>query len=273
LDHVSDIADMMFQVPLELNPSRNARFRSALAAAHEIIHRKVNRRRAMANPPRDLLTLLLQAERLSEQQVMDEVVTMIVAGHESTAIPLTWVWRLFMRNPAAAERMNAELEQILQNRLPSAEDLPNLPYTKMVLEETLRLCPPISVTARQATVAETVGGVSIPAKGTVVVSAYTTHRHPDFWEDAEKFEPERFSTERSVNRHRYAYFPFYGGRHQCIGQPLAMLEGHLILATVASHCHLHPLPEHRYAPRPGIALRNPDGFPAHVEFRRPVLSD
>ncbi len=276
MDDLGDISDMMFQVPMEFGPSRNARFREALKTFDGLVLRKLAIRRAIADAPRDLLTTLLDAEQgtngnaLTPKQVRDEVVTMIIAGHETTAISLSWACHLLTQNPDVEQRMSVELERNLEGRVPTADDLPNLGYTRMVLEEAMRLYPPVSIIARQAVVDDSVGGVSIPAKGVVALSAYTTHRHPGFWEDPERFDPGRFAPERSQSRHRFAYFPFLAGRHQCLGQPLAMMEGHLILALLAQCCRVHTLPGRAYRPSPGLAMRLKEGFPVRLELRRAV---
>jgi cytochrome P450 len=195
---------------------------------------------------------------------------MIVAGHETTAISLTWAFHLIAQNPAIQQRLDNEVENCFGGHALQAEDLSNLGYVRRVLEEAMRLYPPVSIVARQAIADAKVGGVTIPAKGVLVLSAYTTHRHPQFWDNPEEFDPDRFSPERSEKQHRFAYFPFLGGRHQCLGQPLAMLEGQLILALVAQHCHFSALPGHPTEPLPGLALRLNEGFPVKVAMKQSV---
>jgi len=142
-----------------------------------------------------------------------------------------------------------------------------LGYMRMVFDEAMRLYPPVSLVVRQSQKDEMVGGVSIPAGALVVLSAYTTHRHPDFWSDPERFDPGRFHPDRSHGRHRYAYFPFLGGRHQCLGQGLVMLEAPVILALLTRYVRV-TIPEGSVGrPLPGMALRVRSGFPATVDFR------
>jgi cytochrome P450 len=273
---LGDISDMLFNVPVDFSPSRNACFKEALKALDATVLQLVENRCPASNDRGDLLNTLLNAEQnaaersLTRKQVRDEVVTMIVAGHETTAISLTWACHLLTQNPTIEQRLESELEKCLGGRMPRAEDLPNLGYVRMVLEEAMRLYPPVSIVARQAIAEAKTGGVTIPAKGVLVLSAYTTHRHPQFWDDPNSFVPERFSPERSEKRHRFAYFPFLAGRHQCLGQPLAMLEGQLILAMVAQHCRFCALPGHPNEPLPGLALRLKDGFPVTVEMKQTV---
>jgi len=274
MQDLGDISDMVFNVPVDFSPSRNARFREALRTLDQIVLRMMENRSAAAGDPHDLLAALLNAERdvagraLTRKQVRDEVVTMIVAGHETTAISLTWAFHLLCQNPGVEQRLDHELRVALGGRSPRVEDLSRMEYVRMVLEEAMRLYPPVSIVARQAIAEAEVGGVVIPAKSVLVLSAYTTHRHPQFWKDPESFDPDRFSPERSGKRHRFAYFPFLAGRHQCLGQPLAMMEGQLILAQVAQRCRFHALAGHPVEPLPGLALRLKEGFPVKLEMRQ-----
>ncbi len=157
----------------------------------------------------------------------------------------------------------------LQGRPPVVDDLPRLPYLRMVFEEAMRLYPPVCFMARQAAREEVIGGTTVPARAIVLVSAWTTHRHKDFWEDAGRFDPERFRPDRSRGRHRFAYFPFAGGRHQCIGQAFAMLEGQLILAAVLQRCRLRAVPGHVVEPLPSLTLRLKNGLRVTAEGRSP----
>ncbi len=264
---LGDISDGIFNIPLDFGPDRNVRFRAALKTLDHFVAEKIQARRSALDCPHSLLATLLHAEQdsgdaaLTPVQVRDEIVTMIIAGHETTAISLTWAFHLLSQNPEVSRRLDRELEERLEGRTPSVADLPQLEYARMVFEEVMRLYPPVSIVARQALVEERVGDLTIPAKGIVILSAYTTHRHPLFWNDPEHFDPERFSAQRSEKRHRFAYFPFLAGRHQCLGQPLAMIEGPLILTQVAQHFGIHALPGHPQEPSPGLALRLESGIP------------
>ena len=219
------------------------------------------RRRTNAPDQDDLLTMLLNAkdadsgEPMDDNQLRDEVRTIFLAGHETTANALTWTWYLLARNPAAAKKLRAELAHVLGGRLPTVSDLPQLPYTKMVVDESMRLLPPVWGLTREAIADDEIGGYRIRSGGTVVVSQFITHRHPDFWEDPESFDPERFAPERVKKRHRFAYFPFGGGQRICIGRSFAMIEAQLILATIAQQYELDLVPDHPVELEPLVTLR------------------
>ncbi len=183
-------------------------------------------------------------EGMSDKQLRDEVMTTILAGHETTAAALSWSWYLLASNRDAEAKLHDELARVLGGRTPTVDDVPNLPYTRMVFEETLRLYPPAWAFPRQTIADDEIGGFTIPARSVLVLCQYVTQRHPDFWEDPERFDPERFTPERSAGRPKFAYFPFGGGMRQCIGNHFAMLEGQLILATIAQHYWMRLVPNH-----------------------------
>ena len=278
IEDLGAISSTQFNVPLSFSPTRHARFQEALQSIDRKVRRMIEVRRALEDKPRDLLTLLMQkkdgttGQPLEDVQIRDEVVTMLIAGHETTAIALGWVWQALAENPAVEERMSAELEQVLQGRTPTANDLPGLRYTRMVLEETMRLYPPVWVTSRQTLVEEELAGCRIPAKTVVLISAYTTHRHPEFWEEPERFNPERFDPEKEQKRHRYAYLPFGGGRHVCLGQSFAILEGQIILARILPRWKIRPAHGHTAEIDPSITLRQRGGLWMTVEPRSPLIA-
>lgn len=238
IEDVSYRFEVPFYPPLSVPTPRNRRMRAALrtldAAMYQIIQEHRDREDAS-----DLLSLLMAArdpetgEAMSDRQLRDEVITLFIAGHETTANALTWVWYLLARNPEAERCLHAELDTVLGDRLPTVADLPALPYTRMVLDEALRLYPPAWITNRQARVDDEIRGYRIPAGSIVMISPYVVHRLPDLWERPDEFEPERFSPERSAGRPRFAYFPFGGGPRQCIGKAMALTEAQLVLATIA----------------------------------------
>lgn len=234
--------------------------------AHKTIERVVTRiieerRRTDAPAHHDLLAMLLNAkdadtgEPMDDTQLRDEVRTIIFAGHETTANALTWTWYLLARNPAAFKKLRAELARVLGGRAPTVDDLPELAYTKMVVEESMRLLPPVWAMTREAIADDEIDGYRIPAGSTVVLSQFITQRHPDFWEKPETFDPERFTPDRVKQRHRFAYFPFGGGPRVCIGSNFAMLEAQLILATIAQRYELDLVPEHPVELETLITLR------------------
>jgi cytochrome P450 len=202
---------------------------------------------------------------MSDQQVRDEVMTLLFAGHETTSNLLAWTWYLLASHPEVEQRLRAELDEVLGGRLPTVEDLANLPYGYRVLEETLRLYPPAWSLARKALVDDDIGGYVLPASTIILMSPYVTHRHPAFWEEPERFDPDRFTPERVAVRSRYAYFPFGGGPRQCIGNTFALMEAHLILATVAQRYRLRLVPDHPVEPQALLTLRPRDGLPMLLE--------
>jgi cytochrome P450 len=212
-------------------------------------------------PEQDLLSflLLLRDEdgqpAFTDAQIRNETLSLLIAGHENATSLLCWTWYLLAQHPAVAERVFSEVATQLQGRTPTLTDLPQLPYIRMVLEESLRLYPPAWSFPRRALAADVIGGYAIPAGAAVLLSPYTTHRHPDFWRDPEVFDPERFSEAAEANRPRYAHFPFGGGQHQCMGATFAMMEAHLVMAMLAQRYRLELVPGFTVHPEPLVTLR------------------
>lgn len=234
--------------PAVMLPNRvvalHPRFRAPLQALDAVVQTIIAERRAVVGEPTDTLSLLLALRDeetgagMSDQQVRDEVMSLLIAGHETTARAMTWLWYLLSLHPEAEARVREEVEQGLAGRLSTAEDLLRLDYTRRVVEETLRLYPPAWVTFRKALVADEIAGYPIPAGARITLSPYVTHRRPDLWEEPERFDPDRFLPERSAARHPFAYFPFGGGPRQCIGRAMAMMQMQLMLALVMQRFRL-----------------------------------
>jgi len=237
-----------FYPPLKVPTPRNRRFLAARATLDGIVYRIISERRQRPAEHDDLLALLMETrdeqtgEGMSDKQLRDEVVTLFLAGHETTANALTWASYLLSTHVAIARRLQAEVDETLQGRTPTASDLPKLPYTRMVIDETLRLYPPAWITNRRAIGDDTVCGYRIPADATVSISPYVTHRDPRLWENPEGFDPDRFAPERSAGRPHYAYFPFGSGPRQCIGKGFALMESMLVVALLAQRYELHLVP-------------------------------
>ncbi len=255
-------------------PTRYDReFRAASRTLQGAVMDIITERRQRDEDRGDLLSMFMltrdeeTGETMNDEQLRDEVLTMLVAGHETTATTLSWVWALLDRHPHVEAKLHAELDAVLGGRLPTAGDVPRLAYTRMVVEEAMRLYPPAYVFSRAVKEDDVIGGFRIPRGTTVDLSPYVTHRHPDFWERPEEFVPERFSPEASAQRPRYAYFPFSGGPRQCIGNGFAMMEAQLILATVAQRFRPRCVPGHVLTPEPLITLRPKGGLPMHLERR------
>ena len=232
------------------------------------------RGRAPDAEPKDLLARLIAARDtetgggMTAQEVRDQVVTIFMAGHETTAQALAWTWYLLSHHPAAEAKLHEELAGVLGGRTPRNEDLVNLPYTRMVLEEAMRLYPPAHTLGREPIAADEVLGHRIPARSTVLVVPWMLHRKPSLWERPDRFEPERFSAEQTAARPRFAYLPFGAGPRICIGAAFAMAEGTLILATIAQRYRLHLKPGHPVEPQGLITIRPRYGLPMILERRQ-----
>jgi cytochrome P450 len=208
-------------------------------------------------------------ERMSPRQLRDEVMTFLLAGHETTAVALAWTWYLLALHPEIREQARGEIERVLGDRLPSLDDLPRLPLARMVVEEAMRLYPPVWGIGRQALGADQIGGYDVPAGAIVNLSPYTTHRHPALWEDPERFDPERFRPDRQRTRPRFAYFPFSGGPRLCIGEAFALMEAQLIVATMLQRYRLTLDDPRPVEPEVHLTLRPRGGLRMRLEPVRP----
>lgn len=212
----------------------------------------------------DLLSMMLgvrdadTGEPLTNKQLRDELMTVITAGHETTAVTIAWAYYLLSKFPEVERKLHAELRTVLNGRTPTVSDLPNLPYTKMVAYETMRLYPPFWTMSRTAIEDDELGGYHIPSGSAIMLCPYVVHRNPKYWENPEGFDPERFTADREAARPRYAYFPFGGGPRVCIGKQFALMEAQLLLAVVSQHYRLHVVPGQRIEPEPMISLRPRD---------------
>jgi cytochrome P450 len=265
-EHVSYRMNHALALPERVPTRRNRRFNEAKRLLDEMVFGLINERRRTAEDNGDLLSMLLAArdedtgESMSDQQIRDEVMTLILAGHETTGAALTWTWYLLSQNPEARGRLHGELDQVLSGRAPGLDDLERLPYVRMVFAESMRLYPPAWGLPRETIGDDTLGGYHIPARSLVTLSQWVTQRHPDFWEIPEQFDPERFTPERSEGRPRFAYFPFGGGARQCIGNHFALMEAQLVLATLAQRFTFDLVPGHPVEPDPTFTLRPRHGM-------------
>ena len=257
--------------PLGFPTPRNRRLQAAIRSLDSVVQVIINERRKHNTDTGDLLSMLMLArdeetgEGMNDRQLRDEVMTLLLAGHETTANALTWTWYLLSQYPDVERRLHAELDDVLGGNLPTVEHLPNLQYTHMVIEEALRLYPPVLGFGRKAIGEDVLGGYYVPANTNIWLSPYVTHRHPDFWENPEVFDPERFSPERSANRPHFAHFPFGGGPRLCMGSNFAMMEAQLILATIAQCYRLKLVPGHVVEPEVLLTLRPRNGLPMTLE--------
>ena len=252
---------------------RSHRTRSALARLDRMIYGIIAARRATRKGPDDLLGLLLAArdeetgEGMTNRQLRDEVLTFFAAGHETTALALTWTLYLLSRHPGIERALHDEVDRAPDEGETTFADLEALSYTRMVIEEAMRLFPPGHSLSRAAIADDEVGGHAIRAGSVVTISPYLTQRNPRLWEDPLRFDPERFTPDRVKARHRFAYFPFGGGPRICIGRGFAMTEACVVLATIARAYRLRMAPGHRVEAHGGITLRPRYGLRMTLEPR------
>jgi cytochrome P450 len=206
---------------------------------------------------------------MSDRQVHDECITVLLAGHETTANALSFALWLLGQHPDVQERLHAECAAVLKGRTPEAEDYPNLRYAEMVFAEAMRLYPPVWVTARTCAQPYELAGYPIERGSILLASQICVHHDARFYDQPERFDPERFTPENKAHRPRFAYFPFAAGSRQCIAEGLAWMEGVLVLAAVAQHWKLTPPPGagRTIALQPAISLRPRHGVPMLVEQR------
>jgi cytochrome P450 len=240
-----------------------------------VIYRIIHERRASGIDKGDLLSMLLAARDnegdgggMSDQQLRDEVITIMLAGHETTAMLLTWTWYLLSQYVAVEANLHMELDSVLAGRLPTVADIPRLPYTRMVLAEAMRLYPPAWIIGRRAIEAYEVGAYVIPATSIVVLSPYITQHDARFFPDPGVFDPQRWTLEAEAARPKFAYFPFGGGARQCIGEGFAWMEGILALATLAQQWRMRLAPGHLVALKPLLTLRPKYGMRMILERRQ-----
>lgn len=235
------------------------------------IYRLIAERRADPGG-RDLLSLLLETRDeggrpMTDEQVHDEAMTIFLAGHETTAVALTWTWMLLARHPEVERRLHGELDEELDGRAPAVADLPRLEYTRRVLKESMRLYPPAWLIGRRALADVELGGYVVPAGSVVLLSPWVTHRDSRFFEEPLRFDPERWTTQAEAARPPFSYFPFGGGVRRCIGEPFALMEARLLLAAIARRWRLRLAPGMRVETLPRITLRPRDGMPMRIGCR------
>jgi cytochrome P450 len=257
--------------PLNIPTSRNRLIQTAFRTLDQVVQGIINQRRQQNMDTDDLLSMLLSVrdevtgQGMNDQQVRDEVMTLLIAGYETVSTALVWTWYLLSQYPEMEHRLHSELDIVLRGDQPTVEHLAELTYTRMVIEEALRLYPPAWIFGRKAIADDGIGGYSIPANSIIVLSPYVTHRHPALWEHPEVFDPERFTPERSAGRPHFAYFPFGGGPRMCIGNNFALMEMQLILATIAQRYKLRLVPGHPVEPEALLSLHPRYGLQMMLE--------
>ena len=254
------------QVPSWVPTSRNVREKHALATIETMLHGLIEERRASSEQWNDLLSVLLKAvdeesgAGMSDRQLRDEMMTLFLAGHETTANALTWTWYMLSQHPDVATKLSDELRRVLGGRAPQAADLHLLPYTEMVVHESLRMYPAAPGFAREPIEDVRIGGYEIPRGSLIAVNTYALHRDPVFFEDPERFDPERFAAGWEARIPRYAYLPFGSGPRVCIGNGFAMMEARLIVATLAQRWQFLLEPDQEVTPVQLVTLRPKNGI-------------
>jgi cytochrome P450 len=232
--------------PRWLPTRRNRQFKQAMQILDEVVNQIISSRKESTNRPDDMLTMLLDAryedtgEHLTDKQLRDEVMALLIAGHETTANSLTWALHLLATHPEIQQQVREEIQLVLADRTVTVADIGNLVFTAAVIDETLRLYPTAFTLTRQAHAEDLLGGNSIRAGSVILISTWNTHRHPEFWNNPEQFDPGRFVGEHP-ERPRFAYMPFGGGPRQCIGMHLALMEMRLVLAMILQRYEVSPL--------------------------------
>jgi cytochrome P450 len=252
--------------------------RHAVRDLDEIVYGIIAHHRAANRDSGDLLSMLMQARdedgsQMSDKQLRDEVLTFLLAGHETTALALTWTCYLLSQHPEIESKLHEELDCVLAGRAPEFADLQKLPYTERVIKESMRLYPPAWSLARTVISDFELRGYKIPAGANVVMSQWIMHRHPSYFPEPEKFDPDRWLADRAQKLPRFAYFPFGGGPRQCIGAAFAMMEATLLLATIAQSFRLRTLPGHPVATSPSFTLRPKYGLRMKLAVRQAVAAD
>ena len=287
---IDDIADEMVDIlavinrhPLQFSafmtlfpwlplPS-NRRFLRIKRRLAEIVDGLVAMHRDGDSSRHDIVDRLLAArdeetgEGMTKTQMRDEIITLMLAGHETSATALTWTFYLLAQHRDVEARLCEELENVLGGRAAVSSDLPQLPYLKQVVQESMRLYPPVWGIARRCTEETEFGGYRIPRGAYIAVTMYALHRHRDFWPDPDRFDPDRFAANRAESRHSYCYLPFSAGPRACIGAGMAMLEVQLVLAQLLQRFRASPLAGHPVVPQAVVTLKTRYGLPVHITPR------
>jgi cytochrome P450 len=253
-------------VPSWVPTPGNLRARRAVEQLDAVVYRMIAARRKSGEDRGDVLSMLLHAQdaddgtRMTDKQVRDEVMTLFLAGHETTAVALSWTWYLLAQNPRVEAALGEELRTVLNGRAPTVADLPKLRYTAMVIDEAMRLYPPAYALSRQVVRDTEIAGYAIPARAAVVMPAWVTQRDPRWFDSPEEFRPERWADDFAKKLPRFAYFPFGGGPRQCIGNTFALMEAVLLLAAFARRFRLELVPGQQIRPVPYVTLRPEPGI-------------
>ena len=259
------------RLPMRVPTPKNLRARAALRRLESLVEKMIRQHEDLGDESLlSLMTARQNGSSLNEKQTRDEVMTLLLAGHETTAATLTWVWYLLSQHPEVERRLHAELDQVLEGRRPTLSDLPRLVYTKMVVSETLRLYPPVWLLPRKSINPDRLAHHTIPANSDVLVCVYTIHRHPQFWDDAERFDPQRFGPDKGAERDSGAYLPFGAGPRTCLGSRFGLMEVMLVVATIAQRFRLRLAGDQKIEPEASLTLHPRHGLPMRLQDWRTI---
>jgi cytochrome P450 len=256
----------LLPLPLWIPTPGNLRMRRAIRRLDQIVFQVIQQRRRSGEDRNDVLSRLLRAQDvgddscMTDRQLRDEIMTLFLAGHETTALALTWTWYLLAQHPEADAKLTKELDTVLQGRLPTLEDLPQLNYTERIILESMRLYPPAYGIGREACAECELGGYHVPVKTAVFLVQWVVHRDARYFDHPDVFDPDRWQNDLAQRLPRYAYFPFGGGGRVCLGANFAMMEAVLALATLAQKFRATLVPGHEVTPIPCITLRPANGM-------------
>lgn len=285
--HAADIAEVLESINVSTQEVRSflllmlpwlplphtRKFNRALKKLDDIVFGLINARRASGERHDDILDRLLEArdedsgEGMDEQQIRDEVVTLLLAGHETSSNALAWTFWLLSQHRDVEARLVAELNAVLDGRPAASSDLAQLPYLKQVVQESMRLLPPVWAVARLTHQDEVFQGYRVPAGAYLTIPIFAIHRHPEYWPDPERFDPERFSPHRTEPRHSYSYIPFSAGPRTCIGASMAMLEIQLVIANLLPKFRMEVAPGARIETAAKVTLTPKYGMPMRLTPR------
>ena len=267
---VNPFTEILMKLPLP----ETRRIKKSKKVVDDSIYRIINEHRQDPDKYQDLLSMLLSAQDeetgagMSDEQVRDEAITLFIAGHETTAVALTWAWHLIGQHPEVDQRLYEEVQEVTGGRIPAFADIPRLTYVRQVISEVLRLYPPAWILTREAINDVTIGGHVIPRGATIDMCPYLLHRDERFWDDPDQFDPDRFSPERKGSIAKFNYLPFGSGVRGCIGEQFAWTEAILIMATLVQNWKFHLIEKKPLGIKPFLTLHPDRAYPLRLERRQ-----
>jgi cytochrome P450 len=261
----------LLRLPLNIPTRGNLRAKRALHQLDRLVEEIVSDRfQKDTDGYNDILSLLLSdkngngGQHEIDKQIRDEIMTLLLAGHETTAATLAWTWYLLSQHAEVERRLHQELDQVLSGRNPTLADLPHLVYTRMLIDEVLRLYPPIWAIPRKTIAEDRIGGFTIPAQSDLLLSVYSLHRHPDFWKKPHVCDPENFTVEQSAKRAPFSYLPFGAGPRSCLGSRFGLAEVILVVATIAQRYRFERVSQNTVEPEASLTLHPRHGIPMRL---------